>query len=556
MLLELFVELMQPLIIAHIIDDGIMAEDFGQISTWGLVLLGLSLLAFTSGIINTFFASHAAQSFAFDLRNAIFRKIQTFSMATYLKFPTSSLITRLTNDVHQVAMTLFMSLRIMIRAPLSVVASLIMAFVVNWKIAIFLLIGTPILALFLYLIVKNGVCLFGQVQRRLDRVNRAIQETLQALPLVKAYMRMNHEDEKFHQVAKDLKDDTIKALRTMELMMPVMTLVLNFSLLFVIWFGVREISFTQAQVGDLVAIMNYAMRITGNFAMFAFILNGFSRAKASSERMKEVLVVGEDGLEELMGEKEKQKLDEIGTIKFEGVSFTYPNSKRPVLEDITFEVKQGEKIAIMGATGSGKSTLLNLIPRFYEPTRGNIYISNQNIKNLPLKYLRSMIGFVPQRSLLFTGTIRDNVIWGNRNAELGEVMEATKKAQIHDTIMEFPNGYETRVGQKGVNLSGGQKQRLSIARALIKMPKILILDDSTSALDIRTESALWKALEEFEATMFVVTQKIHTAKGADQILLLDEGRIVAFGTHDELLAKSKLYRQIAQSQQEKVGEEE
>jgi ATP-binding cassette subfamily B multidrug efflux pump len=556
MLLELFVELMQPLIIAHIIDDGIMAEDFGQISTWGLVLLGLSLLAFTSGIINTFFASHAAQSFAFDLRNAIFRKIQTFSMATYLKFPTSSLITRLTNDVHQVAMTLFMSLRIMIRAPLSVVASLIMAFVVNWKIAIFLLIGTPILALFLYLIVKNGVRLFGQVQRRLDRVNRAIQETLQALPLVKAYMRMNHEDEKFHQVAKDLKDDTIKALRTMELMMPVMTLVLNFSLLFVIWFGVREISFTQAQVGDLVAIMNYAMRITGNFAMFAFILNGFSRAKASSERMKEVLVVGEDGLEELMGEKEKQKLDEIGTIKFEGVSFTYPNSKRPVLEDITFEVKQGEKIAIMGATGSGKSTLLNLIPRFYEPTRGNIYISNQNIKNLPLKYLRSMIGFVPQRSLLFTGTIRDNVIWGNRNAELGEVMEATKKAQIHDTIMEFPNGYETRVGQKGVNLSGGQKQRLSIARALIKMPKILILDDSTSALDIRTESALWKALEEFEATMFVVTQKIHTAKGADQILLLDEGRIVAFGTHDELLAKSKLYRQIAQSQQEKVGEEE
>ena len=490
MLLELFVELMQPLIIAHIIDDGIMAEDFGQISTWGLVLLGLSLLAFTSGIINTFFASHAAQSFAFDLRNAIFRKIQTFSMATYLKFPTSSLITRLTNDVHQVAMTLFMSLRIMIRAPLSVVASLIMAFVVNWKIAIFLLIGTPILALFLYLIVKNGVRLFGQVQRRLDRVNRAIQETLQALPLVKAYMRMNHEDEKFHQVAKDLKDDTIKALRTMELMMPVMTLVLNFSLLFVIWFGVREISFTQAQVGDLVAIMNYAMRITGNFAMFAFILNGFSRAKASSERMKEVLVVGEDGLEELMGEKEKQKLDEIGTIKFEGVSFTYPNSKRPVLEDITFEVKQGEKIAIMGATGSGKSTLLNLIPRFYEPTRGNIYISNQNIKNLPLKYLRSMIGFVPQRSLLFTGTIRDNVIWGNRNAELGEVMEATKKAQIHDTIMEFPNGYETRVGQKGVNLSGGQKQRLSIARALIKMPKILILDDSTSALDVKTESAI------------------------------------------------------------------
>lgn len=554
MLVELFVELIQPLIIAKIIDDGIMVKDFSVIATWGFVLLGLALVAFTSGIVNTFFAAHAAQSFAYDLRNAIFRKIQVFSMTTYLKFPTSSLITRLTNDVHQVAMTLFMSLRIMIRAPLAVVASLIMAFIVNTKIAIFLLIGTPILAIFLYIIVKYGIRLFGRVQTRLDRVNRALQETLQAVPLVKAYMRMNYEDEKFQLVAKDLKDDTMKALRMMELMMPMLTLILNFSLLFVIWFGVREVSLQQAEVGDLVAIMNYAMRITGMFSMFAFILNGFSRAKASSERMKEVLVIHE-GLEELEDEEQKGE-EKIGDITFEDVSFAYPNTHRYVLKNLSFKVKQGEKIAIMGATGAGKSTLLNLIPRFYEPTSGNIYIGNRNMKDWSVKSLRSIIGFVPQRSILFTGTIQDNVLWGNQEAEFHDIIDATKRAQIHNSIEEFPKKYETRVGQKGVNLSGGQKQRLSIARALLKKPKILILDDSTSALDIKTESALWKALEDFEATMFVVTQKIHTAKGADKILLLDEGRLVAFGTHDELLACCKLYRQIAQSQQEKVGDEE
>jgi ATP-binding cassette subfamily B protein len=555
MLAELAAELVQPLIIAKIIDDGIVLKDFHVISLWGCILLGIAFIAFTCGIINTYYSSHAAQSFAFDLRNALFSKIQSFSMATYLKYPTSSLITRLTNDVQQVQSILFMSLRIMLRAPLSVVLSLMMAFFVNAKMAMMLMIGTPILALFLYVIVKKGSQLFSEVQRRMDKLNRALQESLQAIYLVKAFMRNAYEMEKFHRVAEDLKVDTMKALRTMELMMPVMTFVLNVSLLSAIWYGAREISMNQAQVGELVAVVNYALRITGYFGMFAFILNGFSRAKASSERMAEILIM-EEGLErdcERNGKSVSQ--DENDMVRFNGVSFTYPNTDKPVLQNITFEVKKGEKLAIMGATGSGKSTLLSLIPRFYDPTEGAIEVRGKNIKDWPLKELRSIIGYVPQKSLLFTGSIEDNVKWGRREAAFDEVVAATKMAQIHDTISAFPEGYGTMVGQKGVNLSGGQKQRLSIARALIRKPQILILDDSTSALDVKTEAALWEALKGTEATMLVVTQKIHTAKGADCIVLLDEGEMAAIGTHEELMKTSRLYQQIVGSQEEQVGDE-
>lgn len=556
MLVELAAELVQPLIIAKIIDNGVVSKDFHVISTWGCALIGIALVSFSSGIANTYFSSHAAQSFAFELRNALFSKIQSFSMATFLKYPASGLITRLTNDVQQVQSVLFMSLRIMLRAPLSVVLSLMMAFFVNAKMATILLIGTPILAALLLLIVKKGTRLFGQVQSSLDRLNRTLQESLQAIYLVKAFMRNSYEMDKFHRVAEDLKMDTMKALRIMELMMPSMAFVLNVSLLFVIWYGAREVGMNQAQVGELVAVVNYALRITGYFGMFAFILNGFSRAKASSERMAEILVV-EEGLEKDVARSRKAEAmpEDKGALRFEKVSFVYPNTTKPVLQDISFEVKKGEKLAIMGATGSGKSTLLSLIPRFYEPTRGEIFVGGRNIREWPLKELRGMIGYVPQKSLLFTGSIEDNVKWGKPDAAHDEVVVAAKMAQIHDTIVQFPEQYKTKVGQKGVNLSGGQKQRLSIARALIRKSQILILDDSTSALDVKTEAALWDALKGTDATMLVVTQKIHTAKEADRILLLEEGKMAAMGTHEELMKNSGLYRQIARTQEEKVGEE-
>ncbi|WP_107840043.1 ABC transporter ATP-binding protein [Metasolibacillus meyeri] len=552
MLIELFVELAQPLIMAKIVDDGILAQDGQAIWYWGLVMFALSILALVVGITNSYFASHAAQSFSYDLRNALFSRIQSFTMATYLKFPTSSLITRLTSDITQVQNVFFMSLRIMLRAPLAVVGSMVMAFIVNAKIAMFLMIGAPILVIFLAIMVKRGVAYFSKVQGRLDRVNRVLQESLQAMRLVKAYMRGHYEASRFNKVAEALKIDTVKALRTMELIMPILLLIMNLSLLAVLWFGANEVSNSNAQVGDLIAIVNYAMRMTGSFSMFAFIIIAFARAKASSERMEEILLV-EDGLEVRTGQALEFNESELGTVRFENVSFAY-NAKQNVIHNVSFDVKQGEKLAIMGATGAGKSTLLNLIPRFYEATDGRVFVNGRDVKAWDLDDLRAMIGFVPQQSLLFTGSILENVSWGKVDASLTEVEAAATQAQIHESVESFPNAYETRVGQKGVNLSGGQKQRLSIARALIRKSQILILDDSTSALDVKTEAALWAALEEERATMLVVTQKIRTARGADRILLLDAGRVVGFGSHDELLQTSELYKKIAQSQQEQGDE--
>ncbi|MGN7385698.1 ABC transporter ATP-binding protein [Sporosarcina sp. SAFN-015] len=548
MLTELMVELIQPLLIAKIIDDGILAEDVSVIWTWGSVMMGLAFVAFFSGAINSYFAAHAAQSFAFDLRQALFRQVQSFSMATFLRFPTAGLITRLTSDVTMAQNVLFMSLRIMLRAPLLVLGSLIMAFLVNVKLALYLVIGAPILLIFLFIMARKGVGYFATVQRRLDRVNRVIQENLQAVRLIKAYLRGMYEASRFSKVAGALRKDTVKAMRMMELILPVLLFVMNVSLMAVLWFGSVEIGNGNAQVGELVAIVNYAMRMTGAFSMFAFIISAFSRAKASSERMEEVLLADEDLENHDMESSGLGSLE--GDLRFENVSFHYPGKPEPILDKVSFHVSPGEKLAIMGATGSGKSTLLNLIPRMFEPTEGKIYVGGIDVKEWALKDLRDTIGLVPQQSILFTGSILENLSWGDSDAEPDELIEAAMKAQIHESIDLFPQKYGTRVGQKGVNLSGGQKQRLSIARALVRKPSILILDDSTSALDVKTENALWEALKGEAATMLVVTQKVQTAKGADQILLLDEGKVVGYGNHADLMKQSALYRKIAESQSE------
>ncbi len=545
-LLELSVELIQPLLIKKIIDDGIIAGNETVIWTWGSVMMALAFVALFSGVINSYFAAHAAQSFGFDLRQALFRQVQTFSMATFLRFPTSGLITRLTSDVTMVQNVLFMGLRIMLRAPLLVIGSLIMAFFVNVKLALLLVIGAPFLLIFLYVMAKKGVGYFSGVQKRLDRVNRVIQENLQAVRLIKAFLRGAYEASRFSKVSDLLRKDTVQAMRMMELILPILLFVMNASLMAVLWFGAVEISDGGAQVGELVAIVNYAMRMTGAFSMFSFIIVAFSRSKASSERMEEVLLANE-GLE-IHNSESTGLLRNEGDLRFENVSFMYPGKLEPILDNVSFHVSSGEKLAIMGATGSGKSTLLNLIPRIFEQTQGEIYVSGTEVNDWPLKDLRDTIGLVPQQSILFTGSILENLAWGDTEADIDELEEAAKKAQIHESIDLFPLKYGTRVGQKGVNLSGGQKQRLSIARALVRRPSILILDDSTSALDVKTETALWDALEGEEATMLVVTQKIRTAQGADKILLLDEGKVVGYGTHDDLIEQSELYRKIAESQ--------
>ena len=550
MLVELAVELVQPLVIGRIIDDGIIPGDSSTVWTWGAVMMGLAIAAFLAGVTNSFFAAHAAHSFAFDLRAAMFRKIQTFTMSTFLRFPQSGLLTRMTSDITMTSNVLYMSLRIMLRAPLAAAGSLIMAFIVNPKLALFLMIGVPFLVIFLVFMVRKGVAMFGRVQRRLDRVNRVVQENLQAVRLVKAYLRGAYESSRFMKVAGALRSDTVSAVRMMELILPVLLFVMNVSLLAVLWFGAQEVQAGGAEVGEVVAIVNYALRMTGSFSMFSFIIVAYSRAKASAERMEEVLLA-DGGTEDAERGSGKQP---AGDLRFEKVSFTYDGADKGVLHDISCHVEPGEKLAIMGATGSGKSTLLNLIPRFFEPTSGRVLLDGKDIQEWPLKDLRDAIGYVPQQSMLFTGSIHENLGWGDSEAGLDELEEAARKAQIHDSVERFPDKYGTRVGQKGVNLSGGQKQRLSIARALVRHPSILILDDSTSALDVKTENALWKALEGERATMLVVTQKVGTAAGADRILLLDEGRVSGYGTHGELLAQSELYRKIVESQSANAGE--
>lgn len=552
MLLELTVELLQPLVIAKIIDDGIIAGDRGQIVEYGFLLLGLSAIAFLSGITNSYFASHVSQSFSFDLRKAVYGRIQSFSLATFNKFPASGLITRLTSDVTMVQTVLFMGLRIMLRAPLLVIGSIAMAFVVNAELAVYLVIVFPVLLIFLYVMVKQGVKYFSFVQQRLDRLNRMVQENLQAVRLIKAYLRGKYEATRFSEVAGSLKTDTVKAFRIMEIILPVLLFGMNLSLLAVLWFGAGQIRQGGAEIGELVAIVNYAMRMTGAFSMFSFIIMAFARAKASSERIEEVLLAT-DVREK--GESGETNVLTRGEVVFDNVSFTYPGTDREVLHNISFRLEPNEKLAIMGATGSGKSSLLQLIPRFYDATEGNVQIHGRDVKDWSLRSLRKTIGIVPQQSMLFTGTISNNLSWGKEGAEQPELAGAAAKAQIHETVERFPKGYETRVGQKGVNLSGGQKQRLSIARALVRKPSVLILDDSTSALDVKTEAALWEELEREHATMLMVTQKIRTAMKADRILLLEDGRISAYGTHQELLQTSVLYRQIAESQQEQEVDE-
>ncbi len=380
----------------------------------------------------------------------------------------------------------------------------------------------------------------------MDKINRFIQQNLEGVRLIKANDRGFFEIEKFRKVAARLRNDTIYALRLMESIMPVLLLIINGSLLVVIWMASDLLQSNDVQVGEIVAVINYALRMQGGFSMFAFIIMAFSRSKASSERMADVLKAPIS----INKKEDRFKEDRAGTLKFEKVSFKYPGTTRYVLKDITFDVKENEKFVIMGGTGSGKSTLLSLIPKMYDVKEGEVYVNDINLSEWNETDLRQTIGYVPQSAVLFSGSIYENLLWGDLEAEESEVFISTEKAQIHNSIESFDHRYATRVGQRGVTLSGGQKQRLSIARALVRKPSILILDDSTSALDIRTESALWESLKDENATRIIVTQKVITAKTADRVLLLDGGKISAIGSHDELMAASALYRSIVESQME------
>lgn len=551
MLTELMVELFQPFIISKIIDKGIGNDNLTVVLQWGGVLLGCSVLAFVVGIISSFYASHVSQSFGYDVRDRLYEKVQTFSFANFNRFPESSLITRLTNDVMQLQNTVFMGLRIMLRAPLLVIGSVVMAFIVHPKLALFLAAGIPFLGVFLVWVLRKGERLFRSVQQQLDGVNGVMQQNLSGMRLIRVFVRMKHEAARFGASSERLMEKTVAAMRLTETTMPIILLVMNTCILAVLWFGRFELDRSGASVGEVVAIVNYAMRTTGALSILSMIIVNFSRARASAQRVEEVLKTDIDLLDTEDSDSEA-KLS-AGNVTFEGVSFFYPDTGEHVLEAITFEAKAGDTVAIMGATGSGKTSLMQLIPRLYDLDEGSIRIDGIDNRLLKLAQLRGQIGYVPQDIMLFTGTVADNIRWGKEDATQEEIVHAAKLAQIHDTIMKLPQQYETVVGQKGVNLSGGQKQRLTIARALVRMPVILLLDDSTSALDVQTEARLLTALKQMQCTTFLITQKISTTIGADTILLLDDGRLLAQGTHEQLLRNSDLYRRIYESQFGKEG---
>lgn len=551
MLVELSVELFHPLLMAKIIDDGIMQKDLGVVIKWGVVMVVMSLAAFFSGVTNSFYASHVSQSFGYDVRQSLFEKVQSFSFANLNKFATSSLITRMTNDVRQIQNTIFMGLRIMLRAPLLVIGGVIMAFIVNAKLALIFAVCVPILVFFFVWIMRKGGSLFSSVQEKLDRVNNVMQENLAGMRLIKAFLRWKHEIKRFTKENKNLMDRTVTALRVIETTLPVLLLVMNLGIMAILWFGNLEVIANRVQVGELVAIINYAFRITGAIGMFSFIIMAFSRAKASASRISDVLETEVDLSDtENMDRSIRMKK---GKLEFQNVSFKYPKTHLPVLNNISFVVNPGETVAILGATGSGKSSLFNLIPRLYDVHEGKVLVDNADLTNMQLEMLRKQIGFVPQEALLFTGTVRDNIAWGKEDATMDEIITAAKDAQIHETILKLPKQYDTKIGQKGVNLSGGQKQRISIARALVRKPKILLLDDSTSALDLKTEGKLLESLRTYTCTTLIITQKITTAMESDKILLLEDGELLTEGKHEDLLHTSELYQKIFLSQ---FGEEE
>lgn len=548
-IIELVAELLLPFFLSFLINDGIIEQNIEKILFWSGMMLAITAITFISGILNSYFAAHVSVTSAYEMRKQLFHNIQRFTFEQLDKFPTSTLVTYFTNDVRQIQNTIFMALRIMFKAPFLVIGSVTMALIVNYKISAIFLVTIPLLVLFIFWVLRKGAKIFNLVQESIDRVNRILQENIAGMRVIKAFVRRNFENKRFTKANKTLADETQKAFRFVEASLPILFFVMNVCLVFILWYGNFQIQTGSTTVGDVVAIVNYTFRTVMAISLFTFITLAFSRAKASVARIETVLFEKDKAS---TTEVQSEKNDIIrGKIEFRNVTFSYPTEQLPILEDVSFTVQPEEKLAIIGATGSGKTTLFQLIPRLYDPEKGEILLDDKNIRDYDIENLRNMIGYVAQSPLLFTGTIAENIKFGKEDATKEEIIQAAKDAQIHETIDSFPEKYDAIVGQKGVNLSGGQKQRISIARALIRKPKILLFDDSTSALDLQTENALLDAVTTYKCTILIITQKISTAKRADRILLLDDGKVLAIGSHEELLKSSELYQQIVASQSEK-----
>ncbi|MGE8203579.1 ABC transporter ATP-binding protein [Heyndrickxia sp. NPDC080065] len=539
-------DLFLPTLMSDIIDKGVVVGDKPYIwKIGGLMLLVAAFGAFAS-VVASYYSSKAAMGFGRDIRSKVFKHVEKFSLQDFDKIGTASLITRTTNDITQVQQVVIMMLRMVISAPIMFVGGLIMALSKDAKLSLVIVVTIPILIGSILLIMYKALPLFKTVQKRLDRLNLVLRENLTGIRVIRAFNREKQEKVRLQKANKDLTDVSIKVNKVMALLMPVMMLVMNLTVVGIIWFGGIRIDNDNMQVGDLMAFIQYVMQIMFALVMASMMFVMVPRAAVSANRINEVLEMEPTLLDEGTSAADKTR----GTLEFDHVSFSYPGAEEPALSDISFRANSGEITAIIGGTGAGKSTLVNLIPRFFEVTNGTIRVNGVDIRDASQEEIRSKIGFVPQKALLFSGTISENIRFGKEDATQDEIIHAAEIAQAADFINKMEDRYDSVITQGGTNVSGGQKQRLSIARALVRKPDIYIFDDSFSALDYKTDAKLRAALkdETKNATVVIVAQRVSTVVDADRIIVLDKGEIAGIGTHQELLDNNEVYREIVESQ--------
>ena len=552
MIVEVIGEVLLPKFMANIINVGAAERNVPYIISMGAVMIITALLMMLGGIGGAYFAAKAAISFSSDLRSDVFDQVQKFSFANLDQFSTGSLVTRLTNDITQVQNLINMALRMMLRAPGMLIGALIMAFMMNSQLAMVVLVVIPILVLLIAMVIRTAFPRFETMQKKLDALNSNIQEVLINVRVIKSFVRGSYEEQRFANSNEELKESSLRAFKVVILNMPIMMLVMNATTLSVVWFGGRQILVGSMMVGNLTAFTTYIVQILMSLMMLAMVLLQSSRALASLHRIMEVISTKVDLTDEGCALPDRQVGS--GKVEFRNVSFRYyKDNKQPVLDHVSFVIESGQTLGIIGSTGSGKTTLVQLIPRLYDADEGEVLVDDVNVKDYSLRNLREGVGMVLQKNVLFSGSIMENLLWGDEEATQEEIREAARAAQADPFITTFTEGYDTELGQGGVNVSGGQKQRLCIARALLKKPRILILDDSTSAVDTATEA---KIRESFATTLktttkIIIAQRISSVREADMILVLDEGEIVGMGDHHKLLAECGAYQEIYYSQMDR-----
>lgn len=548
MVTEVLGEILLPKFMSMIINHGVAQKDGGYILKMGLVMAITSFLMAAGGILGAYFAAKASISFTSDLRRDLFARVQQFSFKNIDTFSTGSLVTRLTNDIQQVQNLIMMGLRMMLRAPGMFLGALVMAFWMNAELAAVILVVIPLLTAAIVWILRTAYPRFTAMQKALDTLNSGIQEVLTNVRVVKSFVREDYEEKRFADTNRELKEAGLRALKIVIATMPVMMFAMNVTTLAVVWFGGNLIIGGRMEVGDLTAFTTYIVQILMSLMMLSMVFLQSSRAMASIRRIDEVMDEPIDLSDENASQKDRKV--EKGRVEFKNVSFSYREGGEPVLSHISLTAEPGETIGILGATGSGKTSLVQLIPRLYDVTEGSVRVDGIDVREYSLKNLRDGVGMVLQKNVLFSGTIEENLRWGDETATEEEVRRAAVYAQADSFVNSFAEGYKTEMGQGGVNVSGGQKQRLCIARALLKKPKILILDDSTSAVDTATEAAIRTAFREDlkDTTKFIIAQRLSSLEYADRILVLEDGRMIGEGTQEKLLASCEAYREIYETQ--------